>query len=338
MNTQTALLAAIAAQPDEDTPRLAYADFLDERNQGVDGRRARFIRVQIELALRTISERCMRDVNRLLSARAKRKPAPVKVSETAELVVEQHLLQLNHGQEWRYVACPCCNGRGLIERLKPGPPMSYRALLDPHYVPLPLKTEVVRCEACLKGDFSGLTCYLRHDSYGHPDRQAPNFPYRGTFSRGFIESVAVGMHEVFEQGLEPCPQCGGEKADTHSRCLKCRSTGSVRVNRITRLANRMLRSHPTIRRMYVTDVRPLYYSGTLRAVYALVGGEPRPATERVPDPIFRFIDWSNARPSDHSHGYSGWATMGEANDVLAQAVAKCVRHYTTPAPTPFSPG
>jgi uncharacterized protein (TIGR02996 family) len=47
MSDEEALLAAIAAHPDEDTPRLAYADWLDEHDRHV---RAEFIRVQIEIA------------------------------------------------------------------------------------------------------------------------------------------------------------------------------------------------------------------------------------------------------------------------------------------------
>ncbi|MBN9118847.1 MAG: TIGR02996 domain-containing protein [Planctomycetes bacterium] len=54
MSTESALLAAILAQPDEDTPRLAYADWLDEHADALPGRdpkavraRAEFIRLQI---------------------------------------------------------------------------------------------------------------------------------------------------------------------------------------------------------------------------------------------------------------------------------------------------
>jgi uncharacterized protein (TIGR02996 family) len=46
MTDGDALLAAILASPDEDTPRLAYADWLDENDQPD---RAALIRVQIEL-------------------------------------------------------------------------------------------------------------------------------------------------------------------------------------------------------------------------------------------------------------------------------------------------
>src|SRR5262245_51649996 len=47
MSDHDALLAAICDQPDEDTPRLALADWLEENNQP---ERAAFIRAQIELA------------------------------------------------------------------------------------------------------------------------------------------------------------------------------------------------------------------------------------------------------------------------------------------------
>ena len=47
MSDRDRLIRAIVSQPDEDTPRLAYADWLDEFGEP---ERAEFIRVQIELA------------------------------------------------------------------------------------------------------------------------------------------------------------------------------------------------------------------------------------------------------------------------------------------------
>ena len=46
MTDHDALLAAVIANPDEDTPRLAYADWCDENGRP---ERAEFIRVQIRL-------------------------------------------------------------------------------------------------------------------------------------------------------------------------------------------------------------------------------------------------------------------------------------------------
>lgn len=50
MSDGDALFAAILARPDEDVPRLAYADWLDEFGDDTDRARAELIRVQIEIA------------------------------------------------------------------------------------------------------------------------------------------------------------------------------------------------------------------------------------------------------------------------------------------------
>jgi uncharacterized protein (TIGR02996 family) len=47
MNEREAFLLAICENPDDDTPRLVFADWLQEHG---DEARAEFIRVQIELA------------------------------------------------------------------------------------------------------------------------------------------------------------------------------------------------------------------------------------------------------------------------------------------------
>jgi uncharacterized protein (TIGR02996 family) len=49
MTDRDALLSAIVANPDEDTPRLVFADWLDEHGTADDRLRARFIRVQVEM-------------------------------------------------------------------------------------------------------------------------------------------------------------------------------------------------------------------------------------------------------------------------------------------------
>ncbi len=49
MTDEHALLAAIAANPDDDTVRLAYADFLDEQGGDSNVARAEFIRIHIRL-------------------------------------------------------------------------------------------------------------------------------------------------------------------------------------------------------------------------------------------------------------------------------------------------
>lgn len=49
MSDESALLAAIRDHPEEDTPRLVYADWLDEQGGPANTTRAEFIRAQIEL-------------------------------------------------------------------------------------------------------------------------------------------------------------------------------------------------------------------------------------------------------------------------------------------------
>src|SRR5438067_8376736 len=48
--SHAAFWKAICAEPDEDTPRLVFADWLDEQGDPASAARAEFIRAQIELA------------------------------------------------------------------------------------------------------------------------------------------------------------------------------------------------------------------------------------------------------------------------------------------------
>jgi uncharacterized protein (TIGR02996 family) len=56
MTDRDALLSAIREHPDEDTPRLMYADFLDEVGGDANAARAEFIRIQCELALLSLND------------------------------------------------------------------------------------------------------------------------------------------------------------------------------------------------------------------------------------------------------------------------------------------
>ena len=58
MTDREALIRAVCAHPDEDTPRLAFADWLDEYGDEGDRVRARFIRVQCEMT--TLEEQAPR--------------------------------------------------------------------------------------------------------------------------------------------------------------------------------------------------------------------------------------------------------------------------------------
>ncbi len=79
MSEQAALLAAIVAYSDEDTPRLIYADWLDENGDPI---RAEFIRLQVELERRSIPKVWTDDLR-------------VKFRRFRELIV-------NYADEWAY--------------------------------------------------------------------------------------------------------------------------------------------------------------------------------------------------------------------------------------------
>ncbi len=79
MTNGDALLASIFAAPDEDTPRLVYADWLDENGQPA---RAEFIRVQVEIARMVLHAR-----------------QPLNV-ETAGLLAREKTLLVTHRENW----------------------------------------------------------------------------------------------------------------------------------------------------------------------------------------------------------------------------------------------
>ena len=80
---ERAFLEAVRAQPDDDTPRLVFADWLDERGQGDDAARAALIRAQCRLErLPDGRERSAagREVKALLKAHAKAWTAPLRAA------------------------------------------------------------------------------------------------------------------------------------------------------------------------------------------------------------------------------------------------------------------
>jgi uncharacterized protein (TIGR02996 family) len=99
MSDREALLAAILANPDEDTPRLMFADWLDEHGQP---ERAEFIRVQIELArLRAAEADLPTDFGRL---RSNGMPPywnrPHDTPERISLLKREAELHASHCKEW----------------------------------------------------------------------------------------------------------------------------------------------------------------------------------------------------------------------------------------------
>src|SRR5262245_11082432 len=91
-----ALLAAIAAHPDEDTPRLALAAWLDEKG---DPARAEFIRLQVEVGA---SRRPIRDALDADFQYGYRREAAAALDRLDLLpkIAREFQLLLEHGDRW----------------------------------------------------------------------------------------------------------------------------------------------------------------------------------------------------------------------------------------------
>src|SRR5262245_14682321 len=87
MSEREAFLRAVYADPDDDAPRLALADWLDEHGDRLDRARAEFIRVQIELA------RLIRQADRVGFSRTWKRLYPLRN--------RNEKLWQRHGARWR---------------------------------------------------------------------------------------------------------------------------------------------------------------------------------------------------------------------------------------------
>lgn len=253
-DTATDLLRAIALFPDEDTPRLAYADYLQENG---DEDRAEFIRCQCFVA-------------RMNNVDPKTEPISIgdwdKFNRCRTQVKE---LLRAHESEWRRPACPKCNGDPLRctrcrERMSP---------LKKDRLPL--------LSACLKcGQEGGFwedkcpTCHGTGSCGPLSERVETNYDdasdthrstkwkHAVTWVRGF-PVVKCKLEEVIEQ-QEHCRSCGWN--NVHSRtsgrksvCPQCNETWhDETVHALTGWAVACVRTGATFE---VTDKTPGTHSG-----------------------------------------------------------------------------
>lgn len=98
MDTRDALLRAILLNPDDDTARLVYADYLEDVNGGNDPKRAEFIRVQCELE--RLPKKPSIERKRLLNRETVLGPTSKAL------------------RDWHRISCPLCKGNGWVA----GPP------------------------------------------------------------------------------------------------------------------------------------------------------------------------------------------------------------------------
>jgi uncharacterized protein (TIGR02996 family) len=110
-----AFLQRIRAYPDDDTPRLIYADWLEEQQDRMPGAtaRARFIRVQIALARLEADE--VADPFRPNPGRAERENTRLRLQAESQALLDAH------GEEWVAPFRPFASGpvfrRGFVEQV-----------------------------------------------------------------------------------------------------------------------------------------------------------------------------------------------------------------------------
>jgi uncharacterized protein (TIGR02996 family) len=303
MSDREALLAAVCEFPDDDTPRLVYADWLDENTAcecccgtgrngwkvwdddhgpcahcaatGKNGNEARaeLIRVQCELARVPQFNGCHCRGRGYL----RRTDIPGVFNDEPGNTIPcpycplraraGELLTDERRREWAPVTCPACD-KGLRET----PGGFFR-----------------NCDHCGGTGFAQLT-----------------------WERGFPVAVRCRMRDVLREKADTCPNCFGYALA--NGCKRCLSQGIVHKWTVTPWAEGVARSYP-VTRWEIVDRGP--------AVVTVQGG--------------RFYGWNsgdgdNVEPyriprcvMDEFPGTAWFATEAEARDALALAVGRAVR-------------
>jgi uncharacterized protein (TIGR02996 family) len=250
-STGLALLAGIAAEPDEDAPRLVYADYLDEHG---DHDRAEFIRVQCE------AERCRRGDPQCTSGSASWCPVcgdctcaspedsksdagcPLHCPLTSahDLIGHASYLDAKAGvilaaneTQWRAgPRCEGCDGKG--EYVTPT-----------NKNPL-FRTMTVRCLCCDgTGDAGGL---LRRFAYPKSPNEHAEFnrpePVRVAFRRGFPHRVT-------------CPRLADALQPVEVSDFTDRGEVIEHDYEATPWLAAVLAAHPTVREVVPLDREPM---------------------------------------------------------------------------------
>jgi uncharacterized protein (TIGR02996 family) len=201
--TIAAMLAAVKAAPDDDTPRLALADLLadTEPDEGGDADWAELIRVQCELA-RGIE--CVEKAAGLDSCdewNSKRPPYRMMLwckgcSKRIGLSGREHALLAEHEDRWRRgPACERCGGKGKIR---------VRLSSNRHWTrtdPARRRQNHASCPDCAGTGWTGPLGDREPGGdarYGGQAGGASRWRVPATFRRGFIAAVSTPLADVFQ--------------------------------------------------------------------------------------------------------------------------------------------
>lgn len=216
---RVALLRAIADQPDCDTVRLVYADWLDE--SGTDPDRAEFIRTQIA------GDRCSAfDPLRSLALKAR----------------ADELTQL-HRERWLRVECPKCGASGSRDM--------YDEVGD--------LRATVWCQWCDgTGDIGGLSHSCRNpaESYYSPVVWSRGFPdeVQGCRLADVFDYGGRLCDWCGGSGEDRVADAAGDMSA--EQCRKCRGSGHMTAWAPSAWILRVFAHHPTLRKVPLADRVP----------------------------------------------------------------------------------
>lgn len=362
MSTRDQLLAEIAANPDDDTLRLAFADYLDEQPAGrmscpldfcrggywrhsgdpntrptrchvcgpdgtvpdtADADRAEFIRVQCEL------ERCRRAETEW---EEKRRSNP-------------HMLRYGGN-------CDCSR---LLERQRPCPFCVARSrerdLLDTHP-----EWSRCRCPRCngRKGRFAKthggyeeewidcVTCdgtgdlFLATVNPNRSDTQATLEPRHVAFARGFVDSVHCTLAELGSTTTQHQTRYS-DSSFYDEVCVHCEATDARGSNALrgpcvprfepTPWALAVVRETP-VTRIVMTDREPFAMSDTFPP-WRWLRDDNTGSRSMIPDELFDEIPGNGPEPA-YDHWGRFYPTAEAARDALALAAGRLVRRHAYP--------
>jgi uncharacterized protein (TIGR02996 family) len=282
-----ALLDAIRQFPDEDVPRLAFADEIEAD----DAERAELVRVQCSLA-RFDWRNCggyycqTYDTGNVAHRDCQGERWRLR---------EQELLTANE-RRWRFVACPYCNGTCKLLR-----PVAADVQKRSWQVSAPVaphdqlfRIEEVECPHCVKGDAGGLCADFDF---------VPMRPPVG-FVRG-MKRVRVDAKNLWRQveTEEVCGRCHGRDevidfapasgplASSCKACPQCQQ--QKKVKRIewkpTRLALSVCRHHPDVTEFWLADREPFYGASDYPSFSWFRGMDGFTTPNRLPEPVWDML-------------------------------------------------
>jgi uncharacterized protein (TIGR02996 family) len=244
---QAALLAAVAANPDDDTVRLAYADWLDEHDEHD---RAEFIRVQYELGKWTCNFK-----------QTKEQPGWFHDCGTDDrgywlcqpLRMRNGELLATH-PEWSRARCPKCEGCGYVTG------------------------SADECPTC--GGTGGLLGTQTVNG-GTVDGRLPL-----RWRCGFIDAVEVPtLREVWDRRCRICGSTPSEAGERGGGCSRC-DGGQVRDSGPTPWVAAVCRVVDTLTRIVPLDVLPYHNAAGCWLWLAASVNAPFDAGSVLPQPVF----------------------------------------------------